>query len=766
MFSLYLIITLFIILLFLYLFIKIILDKKMTIANRGINVGVYCVLITTIIAIILNIVMFVKTKDYPGAIGDRGIQGSQGKHGKKGICDSRCGQKVCYVTISEEIDTIFQNVITKYNSDTDLDAIKKYKVLNKDFLDKINKICGSEEYMDILTQNRKNTPTEKILIDFIQNLVHDWIKIIVTKTKQMGSTKYDTEGTLFLQNPNLKLDYISSINLYNESGGSVKTETDTTLKEELEKYDVWNWNSPKNNKRLLIDIQSENIQLPQPDTSQLYIQKTNNYRELYNSDIKKDIWDDKYCPHNQMGINKDNPNNLKKCISINKANYVKEYINTWKNETYNKNEDLTLYNTNEITNKHKQNFYPVGSVWRGKVDPNSNPDKETIVVSGDVKDPVDFKQLWDSNIGCPECQNKHIKIFRPIPPKDYTCLGDVAAKDKTEAKGLNIKCVPSKCVKKKNLGSKIWNNSNVNHKTYNDYLSYTKRAPHKVSKQLSASIWSAGLNNAGEEYNNRYGTKLEDDGGYNLFRLGKGHDLKPDEDTYVIKNECLQPGNGKKPKQIDINLHGIVKQQIEDTANFKDYHKTDKYFGDKNKPPYAIIENIQDFSNETDKNITNSHNINKKYYLIDDNNKRYDDSITDGSQDNLPKNDTYFIKTFNEKKNDFSNCLVTNSGGNVYTSPYCDKTNPYHQWSVKYINTDSADADADSDSNVPVNKKKLHIVSNVKSESETGKPQCLKQYYDKNGNDINELKDCDFTDIGNWLYQTFTTTKLPNNFRT
>ena len=73
-----------------------------------------------------------------------------------------------------------------------------------------------------------------------------------------------------------------------------------------------------------------------------------------------------------MGANLDNPNNLDKCVYIDKNNYTKSYQNTWKNTEYKVPQELSLYNVNLFKNKQNQKFYPVGSVWRGKNSKESN----------------------------------------------------------------------------------------------------------------------------------------------------------------------------------------------------------------------------------------------------------------------------------------------------------------------------------------------------------------------------------------------------------
>ena len=53
---------------------------------------------------------------------------------------------------------------------------------------------------------------------------------------------------------------------------AVTDEEKITAMDELEKYSIWNWNSTKKNKRLLIEIPSNNIQLPTPEEIRFILQ--------------------------------------------------------------------------------------------------------------------------------------------------------------------------------------------------------------------------------------------------------------------------------------------------------------------------------------------------------------------------------------------------------------------------------------------------------------------------------------------------------------
>ncbi len=73
--------------------------------------------------------------------------------------------------------------------------------------------------------------------------------------------------------------------------------------------------------------------------------------------------------------------------------------------------------------------------------------KETILVTGDVVDPVDYVKIWNSRgdgDGCVDCQEIEATTWRPIPPEGYVALGDVVVQGKRkpdpEEVSLNEMC--------------------------------------------------------------------------------------------------------------------------------------------------------------------------------------------------------------------------------------------------------------------------------------------------------------------------------------
>lgn len=751
-FIFYIFISIIVFAILLFNLVKIVLQPQVENKRKLINVAIYIIAIATLLNVLIATYSFFITKDRVAITGDVGIRGPRGISGREGICDNRCGQKVCYVSVVEHAHKVFNEKMEK------IDKNHVYTEIKNEYLKtKINEICTSEKYMDIITQKFKKKPTEKKLIDYLKTIIDEWITLFVKYNPDNKENIKDFLGVKFLLEKNYTPEIIENDN----------TNSQPSPFRFIEKYDIYNWGNKDFYTQKEIEIESNNVTYPDTPNPKLYIMKTNNYERVYTSKMKKSLWSTEECNYNQMGADRTNPNNLKRCIYINEKNKLKEYKPTWKTDAYQEPPPLSIYNVKPFKTKNNQMFYPIGSVWAGKykkdvkadyakrlpksknycgeghgIDNNlhhSNigPEKETILVSGDVKDPEDFELLWDSTKGCKDCQypNNETKIYRPIPPKGYVALGDVAAKNKKHALSLQIKCVPKYTLTKMKLGPMVWKNEEMMYSKFSNYENFTKNLATTFKKPISMTLWSAGCSNIFEENKNNINIELEDDGGYNLIRIvaGKGYKKKPDFDSYKIKPKYLKRANGKIPKKMELNTNNSDQP-------IKRYND-EMYFGVK--PQNAIITNIQKLdSNEKDKSILDYENKPKRFYLIDDGNKR-----------NENKSDTYFIKTYDEKKNNYSSCLVTRSdnkgNGFVEINSNCDKSNPSHTWKIKHT------MNKNSTQSAPIN-----LESSANFENETGVvgTKCLYHNFNNLGNDVYSLGNCDSK---NFQYDTFIADELP-----
>ena len=270
----------------------------------------------------------------------------------------------------------------------------------------------------------------------------------------------------------------------------------------------------------------------------LSVVKTNNYNKIYDSNVKKSKWysTKKYCPFNQLGEYNDNPNNVKECTFYDVSNQGHDYLEgkqpAWKSIEYTIPKSLGLYHPkskpktlieeekpgekNLIKNEYYKDdegryYYPLGSVWSGLVTNNEDgredinefspksketstgnigdgPEKETLLVTGDVVDPVDYVKIWNSKgdgKGCLDCQEEEATIWRPIAPEGYMCIGDVVVKGNNKpaiSYESLIKCVPEKCVAKIPLGKKVWDSNKLTKKVFAEDPTSGENAIHPIHK--------------------------------------------------------------------------------------------------------------------------------------------------------------------------------------------------------------------------------------------------------------------------------------------
>ena len=114
--------------------------------------------------------------------------------------------------------------------------------------------------------------------------------------------------------------------------------------------------------------------------------------------------------------------------------------------------------------------------------------------------------------------------------------------------------------------------------------------------------------------------------------------------------------------------------------------------------------------------------------------------------DNKP--DSYFIKTFNPEKNDFSASLVCNPAGDIEIIPVASKNNRFHRWKI-----DHSETQLTTSANV-------YICPLATSPGSLFSGKCLQQYYDSLGKSNFEL--VNKTNIQkNWRYNTYVQDLLP-----
>ena len=357
--------------------------------------------------------IYISLTNAHGSHGPPGIEGKRGNDGKPGKCTSECGQQNCY--------TIITNNISTFLKDENRGTFENTFLKNK-----INKICFSDNYQGFLTSKLKQKPTEKELINYLNDTILKWIKIILSNKQK--------NGTRFLNNSDYDETYYDpNITPFNE----------------IKKYEIWDWGEPYKMKPIIRRQCTDKEQLPKSDISDLDIIYTNDYEEpIFTTQTRKNTYGPINCPYNQLGSDFSNPRDITKCFYYNEKNEVIKKENVWIHEEYiGFKRDISFYNISKRTINGKT-YYPIGTVWRGNKNPfRSNttqlfygPSKKTILVSGDIKHPVDFKKIWSSddckncvpdNLARELCHSAVIELLMKIaPPKRCRKIFDADVKYK------------------------------------------------------------------------------------------------------------------------------------------------------------------------------------------------------------------------------------------------------------------------------------------------------------------------------------------------
>lgn len=219
--------------------------------------------------------------------------------------------------------------------------------------------------------------------------------------------------------------------------------------------------------------------------------------------------------------------------------------------------NVSIWRAKQFTYKGSV-FYPVGDILMGPSrngesissnkhigaitypHPQPGPARETIIVSGDVKGPINYDLLWSN-----QANGNQFWVWRPIAPAGYMALGDVittSANPPLTANQAPIRCIPTP------LAIKIPANGNV--------------------------LWSSmgsqepiNFNMLGFVPNSGGYTAAEDGNAYNLFRgvVGTGTSI-PESDIngsfyYIDPNKYdtsfqLGKQNGRPDTSSDANKVG------------------------------------------------------------------------------------------------------------------------------------------------------------------------------------------------------------------
>jgi len=502
-----------------------------SVSESNVKIVLYFFLFITYITLVIIPIKKISNKTLllkVGQPGDKGVRGNRGNTGDYGTCEKCQGGDLCYKKLLYNITLTYnwwrkQRKLKTYSND--------YIIKNEYLKSKIKNHCKSNEFSKIIEKYGAHTNTNSdsdkkcpnsISIcgayDYMFKMWTIWILIILSYDKGAFFleselltendfvnliTPNDTKKTwteMFEKSTNLKTDEISIKNIFDDNKFEL---TSTGLKksffeikkdklyttrasdddpgspfDEIKNYHAWYWGSDKNSKPKVNIIRNsnnkdenliklENACIQDNETKiQIKFKKTNNYYKVFSTDNSGSEKDGNiFKPFKQYGSNK--------------VTFMRpyEYIDNDEHPKFRHYKPIgdVVFNSNEL----KEFMFESNKCMPDDIkysDKNIKrlieSSKSTILVSGDVKHPTDYKLIFTTINR--QGINKNITAFsvwEPIIDDDnYTPLGYIV--DTTPYKNIDtiadipkpstdiMVCVPDKISTEQDIGKRIWTNNN------------------------------------------------------------------------------------------------------------------------------------------------------------------------------------------------------------------------------------------------------------------------------------------------------------------
>jgi len=299
-------------------------------------------------------------------------------------------------------DTICETQI----NDLILDELKKkitkgnVKINNVYIKSKVRLMCASDEFKQLAPVNGPQN-----LINYVKNIWIIWLDLLYNS----GGIKYfETVGA------ESEFEWLAS-NPFDE----------------LKKYDVFYWGMGKQYRPEAIEKCYSSRDGNTPDTGSDFVLRTSttNYYDLLGTDEGSGAYDS---------------------VSFWRA---KQF--TYQGNVFYPAGDVAM--GPDRANESTANTKVVGQFQVPALTPC--PERQTIIVSGDVKGPVDYILIWTNYNNNNDNNNNVFWIWRPIPPPEFMALGDVVTFDSGKPEtGDNapIRCVPLYITNKINPNGNIF----------------------------------------------------------------------------------------------------------------------------------------------------------------------------------------------------------------------------------------------------------------------------------------------------------------------
>jgi hypothetical protein len=382
--------------------------------------------------------------------GPTGIRGPGGEDGEQGI-EGSCGITSAQSIVMQQLNTFIDDLY-KSKSGKSILNLETQKFPNTYLNNKIATQAGSRQFnVSLAMLSTQNKPVID-LINYMKSIWKVWFDLI-----------YNANSEWFLD----------------EYGDEDYSWADSNPFTEIRKYDIYYWGITRSFRPLKAELCRSN---PNYESAKLPIKPQAKLKIIQSNDYMK-ITDDY-----KTGGNPDASWWRAKTVSLGSETY------------YPVGDIITVGDRDEVY----WNLLKSGQTIVGDLKYNNNsigPDIRTILVSGDVKDPISYNQRWIGG-------DNRIITSTPVCPEGYISMGDVI----NGARGggndnLNnhpIKCIPADCVEDNNRKS-------------NSFMVWRQNV---ITKLLNHYNWGKPDANG--------------DNGYNLFR-------NANDPWYRIKDKCLAP---------------------------------------------------------------------------------------------------------------------------------------------------------------------------------------------------------------------------------
>jgi len=514
-----------------------------------------------------------------GPTGLRGPSGENGNIGLQGTCSINASELYLIKILSEYIDGLYNSKTQKsiINADNNNLPINNY------LTNKLSITAGSRQYKIVVANLSKDGKPVINVINYLKSIWKQWFDLIYDATSTPGEWFED--------------EYADED--YNWVG-------DDPFKE-IRKYDVYYWGITRNFRSLKAEICRSTLTFNSDKIPQSEVEEK---QDIPAEPRLKVIQTNDY---SQAGINDNNDDNVP-------ASWWKPNVHTVGPDTY--------YPVGGVMTKFTFSPGKGGNTIVGKsqyAQQGNGPDMKTVIVSGDVVDPVGYTLSAD-----PHTKDRNTQIYSMQCPSGYTSIGDISTSPNNNLS--NYKCVPSECVEVISPGP-IHNgpdshNDNGSLTQFDRYNKYFSGLRYKWSWESNINVlnpWNGGQLDA----NNT--------NGYNLMRGGEGAVRgQQGNPYYAFKKECLEKTPNRPFPALKTNIPPLTKD-------------VESVYGDlgigwhghpyKLDPKYSIFS----FLNIVPEGIIINQGTGHRFYII---------HIYEGDDVNL-----FYILTYNYKTTNYDGAL-------------------------------------------------------------------------------------------------------------